>query len=99
MCRLFHLVVRPLATVKTPEAFLGGLRIMAIDGSVFDIPDSTENARVFGYPGSRPGTKASFPKARLVILVEAGTHLIIDALICPYKIGERVTGRHGKRKI
>ena len=52
---------------------------MAIDGSVFDIPDSVENARVFGYPGSRPGTKASFPKARLAILVEAGTHLIIDA--------------------
>ena len=24
MCRLFHLVVRPLATVKTPGAFLGG---------------------------------------------------------------------------
>ena len=39
MCRLFHLVVRPLATVKTQEAFLGELRIMAIDGSVFDLPD------------------------------------------------------------
>ena len=25
MCRLFHLVVRPLATEKTPGAFLGGL--------------------------------------------------------------------------
>ena len=36
MCRLFHLVMRPLATVKTPGAFLGGLRIMAIDGTVFD---------------------------------------------------------------
>jgi hypothetical protein len=93
MCRLFHLIAHPLATVKTPEAFLGGLRIMAIDGTVFDIPDSVENARVFGYPGSRPGTKASFPKARLVILVEAGTHLIIDALICPYKIGERVRAK------
>jgi hypothetical protein len=31
MCRLFHLIVHPLATVKTPGAFLGGLRIMAID--------------------------------------------------------------------
>jgi hypothetical protein len=31
-----------------------------------------------------------FPFARLVILVEAGTHLILDALICPYKMGERV---------
>jgi hypothetical protein len=40
--------------------------------------------------GSRPGTRAAFPKARLVILVEAGTHLIFDALICPYKMGERV---------
>ena len=30
------------------------------------------------------------PLALLVILVEAGTHLIFDALICPYKMGERV---------
>jgi|SRR5579883_2321801 len=35
MTRLFHLVVRPLATVHTPEAFLGGLRIMAVDGTLF----------------------------------------------------------------
>jgi hypothetical protein len=40
--------------------------------------------------GSRPGTRAALPKARLVILVEAGTHLIFDALICPYKMGEKV---------
>lgn len=31
-----------------------------------------------------------FHSFRLVILVEAGTHLIFDALMCPYKIGERV---------
>lgn len=37
-----------------------------------------KNARVFGYPGSRNGTRAAFPKVRLVILVEAGTHLIVD---------------------
>jgi hypothetical protein len=34
------------------------------------------------YPGSRPGTQASFPKVRLVLLIEAGTHLIVDALMC-----------------
>jgi Insertion element 4 transposase N-terminal/Transposase DDE domain len=99
MCRLFHLVVRPQATFKTPGAFLGGLRIMAIDGTLMDVPDSEENARVFGYPGSRPGTQAGFPKARLVILVEAGTHLIVDALICPYKIGERVRARKLLRSV
>lgn len=25
-----------------------------------------------------------------MILVEAGTHIIFDALMCPYRIGERV---------
>ncbi len=30
-----------------------------------------------------------FPLVRLVLLIEAGTHLICDALICPYHIGER----------
>ncbi len=90
MNRLFHLVVRPLATAETPEAFLGGMRIMAVDGTVFDVPDSEANARVFGYPGCRPGTQVAFPKVRLVLLIEAGTHLIVDALMCPYSIGERV---------
>ncbi len=90
MSQLFARVVKPLATPETPGAFLGGLRVMAVDGTVLDVPDSTANARVFGYPGSRPGTKAAFPKVRLVLLIEAGTHLIADALMCPYRIGERV---------
>ena len=90
MTRLFEKLSRPMATKKTPSAFLKGLRWMAIDGTVFDLPDTEENSRVFGYPGSRKGTKAAFPKARLVILVELGTHLITDALISPYRIGERV---------
>ena len=90
MSRLFESIVRPLATSKTPGAFLGGLRVMAVDGTVLDVPDSQANARVFGYPGSRKGTRAAFPKVRVVLLIEAGTHLITDALICPYRMGERV---------
>ncbi len=90
MSRLFDSIVRPLATSETPGAFLGGLRVMAVDGTVLDVPDSKANAKVFGYPGSRKGTRAAFPKVRVVLLIEAGTHLIADALICPYRIGERV---------
>ncbi len=90
MTRLFELVARPLATQTTESAFLGGLRLMAIDGTVFDVPDTKANAKVFGYPGSRPGTKAAFPKVRLVFLVELGTHIITDAFISPYRIGERI---------
>ncbi|BAZ33975.1 transposase (plasmid) [Cylindrospermum sp. NIES-4074] len=47
-----------------------------VDGTVFDVPDTQENARVFGYPGTRPGTRAAFLEVRLVLLIEAGTHLI-----------------------
>lgn len=89
MSRLFDLVARPLGTEQTPGVFLKGLRLMAVDGTAFDLPDTNANARVFGYPGTRAGTEASFPKARLVLLVEAGTHLITDALLSPYRIGER----------
>ena len=34
--------------------------------------------------------KPHFRAFRLVILIEAGTHLIFDALMCPYRMGERV---------
>lgn len=99
MSRLFHLAVRPCATVQIPGAFLGGLRLMALDGTVFDVPDTPSNARVFGYPATRPGTVAAFPKVRLVLLIEAGTHLIVDALMCPYRIGERTRAKKLLRSV
>lgn len=99
MSQLFQRVVRPLATQQTPGAFLGGLRVMALDGTVLDVPDSRANARVFGYPATRPGTKAAFPKVRLVMLIETGTHLIVDALMCPYRIGERVRAKKLLRSV
>ena len=72
---------------------------MAVDGALCDVPDTEENARVFGYPGSRAGTKAGFPKVRLVLLVETGTHLIVDALMCPYRLGERVRAKKLLRSV
>ena len=99
MSQLFARTVQPLATFETKGAFLGGLRVMAVDGTVLDVPDSQANARVFGYPGSRPGTRAAFPKVRLVLLIEAGTHLIVDALMCPYRIGERVRAKKLLRSV
>ncbi len=49
-----------------------------------DMPDSKANARVFGYPGSRKGTRAAFPKVRVVLLIEAGTHLSTWAKLISY---------------
>lgn len=36
--------MRPLATPQTTRAFLGGLRVMAVDGTVLDVPGSKANA-------------------------------------------------------
>ena len=38
---------------------------MAVDGTVMDVPDSAANARVFGYPGTKPGTAMSFPQSQI----------------------------------
>lgn len=99
MSQLFHLVVRPLASPETSGAFIAGLRVVVVDKTVLDVPDSIANARVFGYPGTRSGSKAAFPKVRLVLLIEAGTHLIFDALMCPYRIGERVRAKKLLRSV
>jgi len=99
MSQLFARTVGVRATQETPGAFLAGLRVMAVDGTVLDVPDSQANARVLGYLAVVPGTRAAFPKVRLVMLIEAGTHLIVDALICPYRIGERGRGKKLLRKV
>ena len=62
MSQLFHLIVRPLAIQKTPGAFLGGLRIMAVDGTVFDVPDSEANARAMDIQPVVLVLKPHFPK-------------------------------------
>lgn len=61
MSQLCHLVARPLASPQISGAFIAELRVVVVDGTVLDVPDSIANARVFGYPGTRPGGRAAFP--------------------------------------
>jgi hypothetical protein len=72
--RLFDLVVRPLATLQTPGAFYHGLRLMGIDGTILDVPDSPANDQHFGRSRGCRGASA-FPQVRKVSLVELGTHV------------------------
>jgi hypothetical protein len=78
----------PLADAQIhPEAFYGGLRLVAIDGSTFELPDEADNAASFGYPGSRVG-HAGYPQAHCAVLVECATHAILGANLGPYRTGE-----------
>lgn len=78
----------PLAcAVKQPEAFYAGLRLVAIDGSNFEVSDDPGNAAEFGYPGSRTG-HAAYPQAQCGVLAECTTHAILGASLGPYRTAE-----------
>jgi Insertion element 4 transposase N-terminal/Transposase DDE domain len=70
-----------------PEAFYAGLRLVAIDGSHFELPDESDNLKAFGRPGSRTGV-AAYPQAQCAVLVECTTHAILGAEIGAYRDAE-----------
>jgi len=78
----------PLAQMQAhPQAFYAGLRLVAIDGSNFELPDEADNVKHFGYPGSRTG-HAGYPQAQCAVLVECATHAIFAANLGPYRASE-----------
>lgn len=85
--QLVQQVVELQATPQTPGAFYQGLRLMALDSFVVDVPDSPANTRVFGRPGSGR-SPAAFPQARVLALCEVGTHVLWRTLTKPYRRGE-----------
>lgn len=76
----------------TPGAFYRGMRTMALDGFVVDVPDTPANERAFGRPGSGRAP-AAFPQARVLALCETGSHVLWRCLIKPGSCGE-VTMAH-----
>lgn len=88
MALLFRRVCQPLARENTRGAFLFGLRLMALDGTKEDVPDTPENARVFGRHRGPKG-ESGYPKARTVLLCECGTHAVVDAEFAPCYASER----------
>ena len=87
LIELFARVAQPLATPDTPGAFYRGHRLVAVDGSVEDVPDCDAN-QVFGRSTGSRGDGA-FPQVRKVTLVELGTHVEFALVIGGWKDSER----------
>ena len=88
MAMLFSRVAGPLAVKDTPGCWLAGRRLVAIDGTCLDLPDTPANDAHFGRPGVMKGERSAFPQARVVALAECGTHAMFDAVIGPYTTSE-----------
>lgn len=85
---LFQTTVRPLAQPNTPGAFYRGFRLVAIDGVVYNIPDSEANEKAFGRPSGGDRGMGAFPQIRKVSLVEVGTHVELAIVLKRIACGE-----------
>src|SRR5271166_3818464 len=86
--QIFELVVKPLATPQTLGAFYHNLRLMGIDGTVLDVPDTPANEARFGRSRGGRGDSA-FPQLRKVSLVELGTHIEVAMAVGGYHDSEQ----------
>jgi Insertion element 4 transposase N-terminal/Transposase DDE domain len=86
---LFEQVVHPLARPETPGAFYRGFRLVGLDGTVYDVPDSDANAAVFARPSAGPRGEGAFPQIRKLSLVELGTHVEFGFVVRSIAHGEQ----------
>jgi hypothetical protein len=63
--QLFLETARPMATRQTVGAFYRGWRLMGLDGSTLDLPDTQANAQAFGRP-TTGRAQGAFPQVRLL---------------------------------
>lgn len=85
---LFERIAVPMSRAGTRGAWFRGLRVMAIDGLVLDVPATPDNDKEFGRGGNATAP-SPFPQVRLVAVGECGTHGIIDAAFGPIATGEQ----------
>lgn len=84
---LFGRLCSALSPGTADWSHLGGLLVVAWDGTSLAVPDSPANVAAFGRPGSggRQEPGALFPQARLVTLVACGTRALLGAAVGPVR--------------
>ena len=84
---------RPICTPDTIGAFRFGRRLMALDGTMQDVPDTHANAAAFARPSSHQGP-GPFPQIRVLLLSECGSHATVDAVISDRTQAEKTLAHH-----
>lgn len=82
-------VMKPVAQQETRGAWYREWLLTAVDGTTFTVPDTDDNEREFGRPGSGRGEgRTAYPQIQAACLVEVGTHAVFDARMDAYAAGE-----------
>lgn len=85
MRTLFGRLVRDAAPL--PGSYYKQWRLLALDGSVWEMPDTPDNRFFFG-SASNQHCEAAFPQVRVAALCEVLTHAAIDFEYGPYNTSE-----------
>jgi Insertion element 4 transposase N-terminal/Transposase DDE domain len=89
---LFEQVAGPVGALDAAGVCCGGLRVVSMDGSSTDLPDTKDNDEYFGRPSN--ATRAgAFPQVRWVVAAESGTGALIGAALGAYTVGEQTLAR------
>ncbi|MGQ0778887.1 MAG: IS4 family transposase [Pseudonocardiales bacterium] len=85
---LFEQVAGPVGAPGAAGVFCCGLRVVSVDGTTSDLPDTEANDEYFHRPrnGTGPG---AFPQVRWVAAAESGTGALLGASIGPCTVGEQ----------
>jgi hypothetical protein len=89
---LFEQVAGPLGDEGTPGVFCCGLRVVSIDGSTSDVPDSKANDEHFGRPSNQVRDGA-FAQVRWLAAAESGTGSLLGASMGPCRGSEQALAR------
>jgi hypothetical protein len=82
-------VMAPQARAETRGAWYQDWLLTAVDGTTFTVPDTEDNDREFGRPGSGRGEgKTAYPQIQAACLIELGTHAVFDARMDGYAAAE-----------
>lgn len=84
---LYARIAAPFATPTTPGAWYGGRRLVSLDGTTIDLPDTPELVERFGRPPASRG-QSGFPQLRLLTLAETGTHALFAVALDRYTTSE-----------
>jgi Insertion element 4 transposase N-terminal/Transposase DDE domain len=85
---LFEQVAGLTGADGAPGVFCCGLRVISVDGTTTDVPDSGKNAAFFGRP-SNQSRDGAFPQARWLAAAESGTGSLLGAVLGRYTDAEQ----------
>ena len=91
--QIYQSVVKCLCGVTVEGAFYHGMKLIAVDGFVLDLPDTDANRAAFGKP-KNGSSEGAFPQVRVLALCEIGSHVLFAFLSKPIRCGEVTMARY-----